>query len=554
MRSGAGGARQLPVDGGELPFTTNTQAQAFSTSKTITAIAMVKALHDRGLTVDEKIAPFLPACWVQGDNVDDVTFRHLLDHTSGMPTDLSGATSYDRLKNFIAAGSSGVPASYAYNNVAYGMMRYLVPLVSNSSVALAQFVNYNCVSQGLQINTTLSSMFQSYIMTQVINPTGASASFNPTGDVAFLYSIFNYAIPGIPPNAEGWLNAGAGYLATSVTSFKKILGALDQGEILPTSLVRDMYEGDLGFDSPAQGDAGLYYTKAGGAGSGCNISGGSQLMIYPSGIHAYVTVNSRSTESVIDWYFNHDYDNSTNGTPFDWGKAGDRPVVGDFDRDGRIDDIAVFRPSTYNWYIDYNHNGSTDETIANWGLCSDVPLAGDFDGDGYMDDFGVFRPADGEWYFDYNYNGTTDEMVSSWGLNGDRPLVGDFDRDGRVDDVAVFRSSNAQWYFDYNHDGVTDDQLDGWGFAGDKPLAGDFDRDGRLDDLALYRPSNHTWYFDYNQTGSPSDTSTNWGLSDDTPFAGDFDGDGYVDDIGITRESVVHLVTILETAFDEALK
>jgi hypothetical protein len=216
--------------------------------------------------------------------------------------------------------------------------------------------------------------------------------------------------------------------------------------------------------------------------------------------------------------------------------GGDMPLAGDFDRDGRADDTAVFRPTNHVWYYDYGHNGTTNHSRS-WALARDRPVVGDFDRDGRLDDVAVFRPSDRKWYFDFNHDGTTDVDSGPWGQAGDIPLAGDFDRDGFVDDVAVFRPSNRKWYFDHDRDGTTNDDSGPWGNAGDIPVAGDFDRDGRMDDVALFRPASHKWFFDHNHDGTTNDDTAPWGGLGDIPVAGDFDGDGWYDDVGVFRLS-----------------
>jgi hypothetical protein len=217
--------------------------------------------------------------------------------------------------------------------------------------------------------------------------------------------------------------------------------------------------------------------------------------------------------------------------------GGDRPVAGDFDRDGQNDDVAVFRSTTGTWYFDYNHDGTTDAIVV-WGQAGDIPLAGDFDGDGRIDDIAVFRPADCKWYFDYNRNGTTDRVSGPWGNPGDLPIAGDFDRDGRCDDVAVFRPANRMWYYDYNANGTTDEQRGPWGVAGDLPIAGDFLHTRQNDDVAVFRPSNGMWYYDYLHDGTTDLVSRSaWGLYGDLPIAGDFSRDGRFNDVGLFRMS-----------------
>ena len=50
----------------------------------------------------------------------------------------------------------------------------------------------------------------------------------------------------------------------------------------------------------------------------------------------------------------------------DWGQAGDTPLAGDFDGDGKAD-MVVFRPSTGHWYV--RNVGNFD-----WGIDGDIPV------------------------------------------------------------------------------------------------------------------------------------------------------------------------------------
>lgn len=292
LRSDAGGSRRLAQDGGKADFTVHTKSQAASTSKTITAVALVKALHERNLTVDAKVAPFLPECWTKGPGVNTLTFRELLNHTSKL-TQPGCDDPYQCLEKTIATGRTG---EIGYNNTAYALMRMLVPLVANEAQAKGQFKLFKCNNPHDELNKDISEMFARYMFDKVLKPAGATASFFPSGDFALMYNHQNRALKGSAPRADFSRRAGAGYLSISATDYLLFIGALNRGDILPKALVKSMYDGNLGFDGPAAGLAGNYYTKNGGCpdkqdnGIGC----GAQVMVFPSGIQAYVMVNSGS--------------------------------------------------------------------------------------------------------------------------------------------------------------------------------------------------------------------------------------------------------------------
>jgi len=225
--------------------------------------------------------------------------------------------------------------------------------------------------------------------------------------------------------------------------------------------------------------------------------------------------------SDFKWRYDYGHTGDTNAVSKAWAKnAGNRPIVGDFDRDGFVDDVAVYRPDS-TWHYDYNHNGSTNEHHGPWGWAGDLPIAGDFNRDGFVDDVAVFRPSTGVWYYDFHHDGNTDATSGPWGWPGDLPMAGDFDRDGFWDDVAVFRPATQEGYYDYNHTGVTDEHHHHWGTDAGLPVAGDFDGDGFVDDIAIFIPDIGGWLIDYDHNGTPN-YMVWWGNSVDLPAAGAF--------------------------------
>jgi len=144
------------------------------------------------------------------------------------------------------------------------------------------------------------------------------------------------------------------------------------------------------------------------------------------------------------------------------GTAGDKPLLGDFDGDGRLDP-AVFRPSTATWIILKSSVNQITQTT--FGLSTDIPVPADYDGDGQAN-IAVFRPSNGTWYT--SQNPATNYGAIQFGANGDLPVPADYDGDGKTD-VAVFR--NGTWYLQRSQAGFTGVAF---GSAGDRPAPNAF--------------------------------------------------------------------------------
>ena len=165
--------------------------------------------------------------------------------------------------------------------------------------------------------------------------------------------------------------------------------------------------------------------------------------------------------------------------------AGDVPVVGDWNGDGRSE-VGLFRQGFF-WILDTTGDGvfqqGVDQTFAFGGVAGDVAVVGDWDGDG-RSNLGLFRQGF-FWILDYNGNGTIDNVgvpggdqaFAFGGIAGDVAVVGDWNANGK-DKVGVFRAGFF-WVLDANGNTMFDGTGAGQdlafafgGIAGDKPVIG----------------------------------------------------------------------------------
>ena len=190
-----------------------------------------------------------------------------------------------------------------------------------------------------------------------------------------------------------------------------------------------------------------------------------------------------------------------------FGQAGDVPVPADFDGDGKAD-LAVYRNGGANggqsffFYLGTANNPNKNITFIPFGAGGDKPVVGDYDGDGKADP-AIYR--NGVWYLLRSQAGAT---AVQFGIATDKPTPADFDGDGKTD-LAVYR--NGVWYVLNSSNGQV--QIVQFGISTDIPTVGDYDGDGKAD-FSVWRESNRVFYVLGSQSGF---MAVQFGSSGDVP-------------------------------------
>lgn len=303
-RTGRGGARRTPTaDNGlwfPLAFETGTMGEIASTSKTVTAAAVLKKLRAKGISVDAPILPYLPWGWTKGPGMDTVTFRQMLSHGyqpsagNGLGRGAANCQTefYACLRDAVAVGMT-VPAGY--DNIHYTLMRYVLPILDNP-VGWQLWIN-NQVST-TAINEGLSAAFRDHIR-GMLSDVGVDADFQyvfgagENGAYRYLWGppVSGEIAPSPAASAGHYLEAGSGGLKMKPSEYARFLSRLERGDILGAADMAIMRDINYGGDQvneviSGQNGIGRLWTKNGGA-----TGTAAQFMVYP-GAEAFILMNS----------------------------------------------------------------------------------------------------------------------------------------------------------------------------------------------------------------------------------------------------------------------
>jgi CubicO group peptidase (beta-lactamase class C family) len=248
-----------PSDGAK-GWNLDTRMHVASISKLVTAMAMTKLLDDKNISYDAKIVDHLPKYWAKGTNVDKITFRNLMTHTSGFRA--GGATDYESMKSFVATGVSlsnyGVPS---YENMNFGLCRILIAILDG---AVAKDALFPVVNDQVWDAVTITA-YAKYVHASVLAPAGVT---NGTLDHAAGMALAYMA----PPSnlSAGWNSGDLGTVSgaagwhLSVNEVLNIMGTFRRkGTIMSQAKAQGMIANMFGLDEHLTTPAGDLYNKNG---------------------------------------------------------------------------------------------------------------------------------------------------------------------------------------------------------------------------------------------------------------------------------------------------
>lgn len=212
-----------------------------------------------------------------------------------------------------------------------------------------------------------------------------------------------------------------------------------------------------------------------------------------------------------------------------------RAITGDWDSDGRQDEILLWNTTTGAWFLQNWTNGDAlNARMGSFSTVYDEIVAGDWDGDGKVDDMFVWDVDTGNWVilswsgfeFTYRWRGT-------WSRVYDKVVAGDFDGDGRLDDMYIWDQDGGVWVIQsWSNFRPTYRKTGRVSTVYDELLVGDWSAGGDLDETIIWDRDTGLWVLQSWSNFTPRYVRTGyWSPTIKVGAPGDYDTDGRMDDL-----------------------
>lgn len=238
-----------------------------SVSKLITAMAMVRLLQSRGISMDSSIAPHLPSYWRVGSRVNQITFRRLLTHRSGFR---EKDTDFWSMRQAVAQGVSATNINKsAYRNMNFGLCRILIAIISGKVSRDLYDSNASPIATKPTWYDTWWDLFsvsayETYVKNEVFKPAGVyGASLNPTRYFGVLAYDYRGKVSGWDSGNKRAVSGGAGW-HLSLNDLLKVMHEYRRGgDIVSSSTASTALNAGFGIDARRYTRGGYWWEKGG---------------------------------------------------------------------------------------------------------------------------------------------------------------------------------------------------------------------------------------------------------------------------------------------------
>lgn len=275
-----------------------------STSKLITAMAMTQLLRDHKMSFDDRIEPWLPQYWRRGANIQNLTFRHLLAHTSGLFAFKKNDpffSDYQAMKDAISLGTTDL-ATYDYKNVNYTLCRVLLATINGDAfpsmlitASSDPFLAPLFPLRDSVWDTISIRALSQYVNDNIFAPSGVAArDFNHPDDAALAYFTATDDKPGWNSGDKQTCSGAIGWHLTVNELLRVMATYRRSGAIVAAWRAQKMLEDGIGLDLAFSRDTklGTLYAKGGWWESDQHQVEQTNAFFLPRGMELVVLANS----------------------------------------------------------------------------------------------------------------------------------------------------------------------------------------------------------------------------------------------------------------------
>ncbi|MBO9150821.1 serine hydrolase domain-containing protein [Chitinophaga sp. GCM10012297] len=303
VKYGSGGHARKAIDAPETDYLITTRQATGSCTKTITALAVLKAMEDKSRNENSFLWELLPPSWNIPAVNRQIRVSHLLSHKSGLTY---FGDSYAALRQTMQTPTTGFGDEqkfYAYNNVNFLMCRVLLPCVVSGTAAFEG-------QSDEAADEAVSQLYRAYVREKIFKTAGLPdyskiniGPWNDAGPITLknpdrqMTLYYNYSLPQLNGMMKytTYLESGAGGWYMNAAEVVQVMLTAEAHKIVSSGMLTRMKEKLMGFDNIVPGKHGNYYWKNGIWGDPQVRGIYTVIMHFPNNVQVVWHTNSRQT-------------------------------------------------------------------------------------------------------------------------------------------------------------------------------------------------------------------------------------------------------------------